>query len=51
VLTLGLVLHRYQLTPSDTYRLQVAESATLQPRGFKLLPRRRCRPDSAPVAH
>ncbi|WP_193393827.1 cytochrome P450 [Mycobacterium kyorinense] len=41
VLTLGLVLHRYHLKTRDTYRLRVAESATLQPRGFTLLPRRR----------
>ena len=41
VLALGLVLHRYHLTPSDGYRLQIAESLTLKPQGFELLPRRR----------
>jgi cytochrome P450 len=41
VLALGLVLHRYQLSASDDYRLQIAESLTLKPQGFELLPRRR----------
>jgi len=41
VLALGLVLHRYDLTPSDAYRLQIAESLTLKPQGFELSPRRR----------
>ncbi len=40
VLALGLLLHRYHLTPSDGYRLQIAESLTLKPQGFELLPRR-----------
>jgi len=44
VLALGLVLHRYRLTPANDYRLQIAESFTLKPRGFTLLPRRRRRP-------
>lgn len=44
VLALGLVLHRYHLTPTHSYRLQIAESLTLKPQGFKLLPRRRQRP-------
>jgi cytochrome P450 len=47
VLALGLVLHRYYLnylTPRDDYRLQIAESLTLKPFGFELLPRRRHRP-------
>lgn len=38
VLALGLVLHRYHLTPRDGYRLQIAESLTLKPQGFGLLP-------------
>ncbi len=41
VLALGLILHRYDLTPSDAYRLQIAESLTLKPLGFELSPRRR----------
>lgn len=41
VLALGLVLHRYHLTPRDDYRLQIAESLTLKPQGFGLRPRRR----------
>ncbi|MDH6245691.1 cytochrome P450 [Mycobacterium sp. OTB74] len=50
VLTLGLLLHRYDLSPSDTYRLQIAESLTLKPRGFQLQPRRRNRsPHSFPT--
>jgi cytochrome P450 len=36
VLTLGLILHRYDLTPEDGYRLQISESITLKPRGFRL---------------
>jgi cytochrome P450 len=44
VLVLGLVLHRYHLTGADSYRLQIAESGTLKPQGFELLPRRRLRP-------
>lgn len=43
VLTLGLLLHRYDLTPNDNYRLQIAESLTLKPHGFELLPRHRSR--------
>jgi unspecific monooxygenase len=41
VLALGLLLHRYDLIPDDDYRLRIAESLTLKPRGFKLLPRLR----------
>lgn len=41
VLALGLVLHRYDLSAPDGYQLQIAESLTLKPRGFELLPRRR----------
>jgi cytochrome P450 len=41
VLALGLILHRYDLTPSDAYRLEIAESLTLKPLGFELSPRRR----------
>ena len=41
VLALGLILHRYHLIPLDDYRLQIAESLTLKPRGFELRPRRR----------
>jgi hypothetical protein len=32
VLTLGLILHRYDLTPEDGYRLRIAETITLKPR-------------------
>ena len=41
VLALGLILHRYRLTPPDAYELQIAESLTLKPRGFELVPCRR----------
>ena len=41
VLALGLILHRYDLSAPDGYQLQIAESLTLKPRGFELLPRRR----------
>ena len=41
VLALGLILHRYHLIRLDDYRLQIAESLTLKPRGFELRPRRR----------
>jgi cytochrome P450 len=44
VLALGLVLHRYHLAPTDSYRLQIAEAFTIKPQGFQLLPRRRHRP-------
>jgi cytochrome P450 len=44
VLTLGLVLHRYELTTDDNYQLRVDESFTFKPRGFRLTPRRRRRP-------
>jgi unspecific monooxygenase len=43
VLALGLLLHRYHLTPRNDYRLQIAESLTLKPADFELLPRRRQR--------
>jgi cytochrome P450 len=36
VLTLALILHRYDLTPRDDYRLKISESITLKPRGFRL---------------
>jgi cytochrome P450 / NADPH-cytochrome P450 reductase len=36
VLTLALILHRYDLTRQDDYRLKVSESITLKPRGFRL---------------
>lgn len=41
VLALGLILHRYRLTPPDAYELQIVESLTLKPRGFELVPCRR----------
>jgi unspecific monooxygenase len=44
VLALGLVLHRYHLTPAHEYQLRIAESLTLKPEGFELIPRRRRRP-------
>jgi unspecific monooxygenase len=43
VLTLALLLHRYDLTPTDDYRLRIAETLTLKPQGFQLRPRRRTR--------
>jgi len=36
MLTLGLILHRYDLMPDDNYRLRISESITLKPRGFRL---------------
>jgi cytochrome P450 len=36
VLTLAMILHRYDLTPQDGYRLKISESITLKPRGFRL---------------
>jgi len=41
VLALGLVLHRYHLTPPDNYQLQITESLTLKPQHFELIPRQR----------
>ena len=41
VLTLALLLHRYDLAQNQGYRLRVAESLTLKPAGFRLRPRRR----------
>jgi cytochrome P450 len=41
VLALGLVLHRYELSAPEDYRLRIAESLTMKPQGFELLPRRR----------
>ena len=32
VLTLALILHRYDLTRQDDYRLKISESITLKPR-------------------
>jgi unspecific monooxygenase len=43
VLALGLLLHRYDLRPRHGYRLRIAESLTLKPQGFELLPHRRHR--------
>jgi cytochrome P450 len=53
VLALALVLHRYHLTPTEGYRLQIAESLTMKPQGFELLPRRRRRAvtNNPPPAH
>ena len=36
VLTLGLILHRYDLAGENGYRLEISESITLKPRGFRL---------------
>ncbi|MGA8328432.1 MAG: cytochrome P450 [Mycobacterium sp.] len=36
VLTLGMILHRYDLAPQKDYRLRVSESITLKPSGFRL---------------
>jgi cytochrome P450 len=36
VLTLGMILHRYDLAPQKEYRLRVSESITLKPSGFQL---------------
>lgn len=36
VLTLGLILHRYDLTPEDGYELRISEIITQKPRGFRL---------------
>ena len=36
VLTLALILHRYDLTAENDYRLKISESITLKPRGFRL---------------
>jgi unspecific monooxygenase len=41
VLALALLLHRYDLSAADGYRLRIAESLTLKPQGFEVLPRRR----------
>ena len=41
VLTLGMILHRYDLTPDKSYRLRASESITLKPRGFRLRLRKR----------
>lgn len=41
VLALALILHRYDLTPHDGYRLKISESITLKPRGFRLAPNKR----------
>jgi cytochrome P450 len=38
VLTLALTLHRFDLVPDSNYRLTIAESLTLKPRGFTLVP-------------
>jgi unspecific monooxygenase len=44
VLALALILHRYHLTPNNSYTLEIAESLTLKPQGFDLKPTRRRRP-------
>jgi cytochrome P450 len=36
VLTLALILHRYDLAAETDYRLKISESITLKPRGFRL---------------
>jgi unspecific monooxygenase len=36
VLTLALILHRYDLAAENDYRLTIAESITLKPSGFRL---------------
>ncbi len=36
VLSLALILHRYDLAAENDYRLQISESITLKPRGFRL---------------
>lgn len=36
VLTLAMILHRYDLAADDGYQLKIAESITLKPRGFRL---------------
>jgi unspecific monooxygenase len=41
MLTLGMILHRYDLAPEKDYRLRVSESITLKPRGFRLSLRKR----------
>ncbi|WIM86471.1 cytochrome P450 [Candidatus Mycobacterium wuenschmannii] len=41
VLTLALILHRYDLAADNGYKLKIAESITLKPSGFRLGLRRR----------
>jgi cytochrome P450 len=36
VLTLALILHRYDLAGENDYRLKISESITLKPKGFRL---------------
>jgi cytochrome P450 len=36
VLSLALILHRYDLAAENDYRLKISESITLKPRGFRL---------------
>ncbi len=36
VLTLAMILHRYDLAADNDYQLKIAESITLKPRGFRL---------------
>jgi len=43
VLALALILHRYDLTPNNSYKLDIAESLTLKPQGFELKPDRQRR--------
>nr|WP_163510565.1 cytochrome P450 [Fodinicola acaciae] len=40
-LVLGMLLHRYEMTPDPDYRLRVTELLTVKPRGFTLSLRRR----------
>jgi cytochrome P450 len=50
VLTLAMILHRYDLTPEDGYRLQVSETVTLKPQGFRLALNKRDASSRSPVA-
>ncbi|HME76184.1 MAG TPA: hypothetical protein VKI00_11200 [Mycobacterium sp.] len=36
MLTLAMILNRYDLTAEDSYQLKISESITLKPRGFRL---------------
>jgi cytochrome P450 len=36
VLTLAMILHRYDLAAENDYRLKISESITLKPKGFRL---------------
>jgi cytochrome P450 len=41
VLSLPLILHRYDLAAENDYRLNISESITLKPKGFRLSLKRR----------